>query len=111
MPKPEHPRTPDVEISASAKAKELRFHERPEVSVDAEAEPGGECAWGSDRTNLPGQVEPNVTYRDLRIDFRVAAALTDPALTDPADSEQATDPEQATGPEQVTGPAEEPPSP
>ncbi|UBU10425.1 hypothetical protein [Nonomuraea gerenzanensis] len=79
MPKPEHPRTPDVEISASATARELRFHDRPRVSVHAQAEPAGECAWGSDRTNLPGQVEPHVTYRDIRIDFRVAAELTTPA--------------------------------
>ncbi|TYB68778.1 hypothetical protein FXF51_09670 [Nonomuraea sp. PA05] len=78
MPRPEHPTDPDVEISASVTARELRFHARPEVSVHAEAGPGGECAWGSDRTNLPDQVEPDVTYRDIRIDFRVAAALADP---------------------------------
>ncbi|MET8869597.1 hypothetical protein ABZW11_42270 [Nonomuraea sp. NPDC004580] len=79
MPKPERPENPDVEISATAKAKELRFHDRPKVVVRAHAEPDGECFWGSDRTNLPDQVEPDVTYQDVRIDFRLGAKLTDPA--------------------------------
>jgi hypothetical protein len=78
VPRPEHPRDPDVEISASATARELRFRERPEVTVHAVAEPGGECASGSDRTNLPDQVAAGVTYRDIRIDFRVAAKLAGP---------------------------------
>lgn len=80
---PEHPHDPDVEISVRGKARELRFRERPEVSVRAEAEPGGEYAWGSDRTNLPDQVEAGVTYRDIRIDFRVAAKLADPTEPPP----------------------------
>jgi hypothetical protein len=75
MARPEHPQQPDVEISATAEAAELRFGERPEVRVRHWAEPAGESASGSDRTNLPDQVEANVTYRDIRIDFRVAAKL------------------------------------
>ncbi|MGW3347469.1 hypothetical protein ACWDA3_29580 [Nonomuraea rubra] len=61
--------------SRPATARGFRFHERPEVPVHARADPAGECVWGGDRTNLPDQVEPNVTYRDTRIDFRVAAIL------------------------------------
>ncbi|GAB2931776.1 hypothetical protein GCM10027203_35110 [Nonomuraea fastidiosa] len=67
-----------MEISAKAKAKELRHHRKPKVVVRAMVEPDGECFLGSDRTNLPDEVEPGVTYRDVSIDFRVAAALTDP---------------------------------
>ena len=78
MPKPEHPTNPDVEISAKAKVKEMRHHRKPTVVVRARVEPDGECSSGSDRTNLPDEVEPGVTYRDVRIDFRVAAALADP---------------------------------
>jgi hypothetical protein len=78
MAKPEHPDAPDVEISACAKARELRFHEQPDVSAHQVAEPTGESASGSDRTNLPDAVTTNVTYQDIRIDFRVAAELTDP---------------------------------
>ncbi|MEV0612938.1 hypothetical protein AB0I81_06400 [Nonomuraea sp. NPDC050404] len=87
MPKPEHPHDADVQISASVTARELRFRERPEVTVHAEAEPGGECVSGSARTNLPDQVVAGVTYRDIRIDFRVAAKLADPTQPkEPADS-------------------------
>ncbi|WP_186404286.1 hypothetical protein [[Actinomadura] parvosata] len=106
MPKPEHPTTPDVEITASAKARELRFHAPPQVSVHATAEPTGECAWGSDRTNLPDQVEPHVTYRDIHIDFRLAARLTDPHAL--ADSERPTNFDRLEDPAPFTDP--KPPS-
>ncbi|MBF8189336.1 hypothetical protein ITP53_27105 [Nonomuraea sp. K274] len=78
MAKPEHPDHPDVEISASVKARELRFHERPDVAVHRVAEPDGESASGSDRTNLPDQVATHITYRDISLDFRVVSQLTDP---------------------------------
>ncbi|HEX4818313.1 MAG TPA: hypothetical protein VFV66_36710 [Nonomuraea sp.] len=67
---------PDVEIGASARARELRHHERPDVEVHTAAEPSGRSASISDRTNLPERVEANVTYRDVRIDFRVVGTLT-----------------------------------
>jgi hypothetical protein len=66
---------PDVEISARARARELTFHETPEVSESARAEPGGESVVGGHRENLPARVETGVTYRDIRIDHRLAARL------------------------------------
>ncbi|PZG07088.1 hypothetical protein [Nonomuraea aridisoli] len=78
MTKPDRSETPDVEISASAKATELRFDERPDVTVHRVTQPRGESVSASDRTNLPDEVTTNVSYRDIRIDFRVAAELADP---------------------------------
>ncbi|MFB4313745.1 hypothetical protein [Actinomadura sp. 21ATH] len=75
MVKPERPERPDVEITASVRADELVFHEEPEVDVAHAAEPAGESASGSTRTNLPDRVRAGTVYRDVHVDFRVAAKL------------------------------------
>ena len=56
-------------------ANQLRFDERPQTEVCFFGEPGHESASGSDRTNLPERVEPGVTYRDVRVDYRLASRL------------------------------------
>lgn len=64
-------------------ADELRFDEPPETEVRFFGEPGHESASGSDRTNLPENVEPGVTYRDVRIHYRLASRLTGPGAPTP----------------------------
>ena len=79
---------PDVEIGAAARAKSLRFKRRPrtEVEVHGEAHIDErladeidraeiETASGSERHNLPDEVEPGVTYRDVQIRWRAAARI------------------------------------
>jgi hypothetical protein len=73
------PHSPDIEFTASLQADELRFHEPPETEVRFSGEPGHESESGSDRTHLPEKVEPGVTYRDVRIDYRLANRLNEPA--------------------------------
>jgi hypothetical protein len=68
----------DIELVASVQADELRFDEPPETEVRFFGEPGHESASGSDRTNLPETVEPGVTYRNVRIDYRLASRLAAP---------------------------------
>jgi hypothetical protein len=77
---------PDVEIGASFKAKKLRFNKVPktEVEFDKESEvrlegatPEIETASGSKRENLPDEVEPNKTYRDVHVRWGAAARLRD----------------------------------
>jgi hypothetical protein len=77
---------PDVEIGASVKAKKLRFREKPKTHVDLhgelrEPEGPGELhtTSGSERRNLPDEVEPDVTYRDVRVRWRAAARLRESA--------------------------------
>jgi hypothetical protein len=66
---------PDVEIEASASAKELRALEPPriELSVLGGADVREENS--SERENLPRRLEPGATYRDVRIYRRVAGRL------------------------------------
>jgi hypothetical protein len=95
---PDRIETPDVEIGAAAKAKRLRFKRSPETNVEVHGElretgrrklrePGErelrdelrswevETASGSERQNLPDEVEPGVTYRDVSVRWRAAARL------------------------------------
>jgi hypothetical protein len=74
--RPERP--PDVEIGATARAKRLRFKSKPKTRTKVEAETRvrtdrgveaieGETDSHSERRNLPEEVEPGVTYRDVEV--------------------------------------------
>jgi hypothetical protein len=69
---------PDIEIGAVVKARKLRFKTVPKTEVRA----GGRHAEGgsnTERENLPEQVEPGVTYRDVTVRWRAAARLDEVA--------------------------------
>jgi hypothetical protein len=81
---------PDVEIGAAANAKRLRFKRKPRVEVNTHAESEidpklaremerieGEGGSHGERENLPDEVEPGVTYRDVHVRWRAAARLKD----------------------------------
>jgi hypothetical protein len=77
-------RPPDVEVGARVKAKKLRFRRKPETEVKFE---GGtryrttelteevelESESGSERRNLPEEVEPGVTYRNVEVGWAAKA--------------------------------------
>ena len=75
---PENPERPDVEIGASVSAKKLRFRRSPETEVEFSGDSDREAASGSERENLPDEVEPGVTYRDVKVRWRAAARIRDP---------------------------------
>jgi len=84
---PDRIEEPDVEIGARARARGLRFRSRPQTHVELHGEvtergrrrEDVETASGSERENLPAEVEPGVTYRDVDIRWRATARLRDPA--------------------------------
>ena len=89
---------PDVEIGASVKARRLRFRKEPKTKVELHGEartPEGHTdlrtSSGSERENLPEEVEPGVTYRDVRVRWQASARLEDPDAG--AQSDKARDPE------------------
>jgi hypothetical protein len=71
-------REPDVEIAASVRAKELRFECKPEVRIGAYADAPASAEHVAERENLPDEVQPGVTYRDVAVRWRLAARLKDP---------------------------------
>jgi hypothetical protein len=84
---PDRIESPDVDIQADVKAKAVRFNEAPETDVDFTAESVDrtreeqaevEAGSATERENLPDEVEPGVTYRDVRVRWHAAARITDP---------------------------------
>jgi hypothetical protein len=69
---------PDVEITAAARADELRFECKPVVEVRVYSDSPASAESVSARENLPDEVEPGVTYRDIAVSWRAAARLSDP---------------------------------
>ena len=82
--KPSEERPPDIEIGARATAKRLRFRRKPKTNVEFE---GGtrvrkddrvedvelETDSNTERRNLPEEVEPGVTYRDVEVGWTAKA--------------------------------------
>jgi hypothetical protein len=76
---------PDIEIGAVVRAKRLRFKKVPKTDIRFEGEPEIESGSGSKRENLPDEVEPGVTYRDVHIRWGAAARMRAPELDEPDD--------------------------
>jgi hypothetical protein len=70
-------REPDVEIAASARADEVRFECKPHVRFRAYADAPATAESVSERDNLPDEVEPGITYRNISVRWRLAARLDD----------------------------------
>ena len=58
-------------------ADSLRFEKVPNPSVEFTGEPRRETVWQSERQNLPQQVQPGVTYRDIGITLRITSVFPD----------------------------------
>jgi hypothetical protein len=79
---PDRDESPDVEIGASVKAKRLRFHEKPRTDVEVHGEvveldrhEEVETTSGSERRNIPDEVEPGEDYRDVSVRWRATAKI------------------------------------
>ncbi|TDD85891.1 hypothetical protein E1293_10405 [Actinomadura darangshiensis] len=68
-------RTADILFTVKLKADELRFEVVPDSSVEFTEDAADDSTSGSIRTNLPDEVEENVTYRDVHIHYAIAAKL------------------------------------
>jgi hypothetical protein len=81
---------PDVEVGAVVKARRLRFRRKPETEVEFEGRSRVrsddriedvelETDSHSERRNLPDEVEPGVTYRDVEVGWvaQARARLSD----------------------------------
>ena len=75
---------PDIEIGAAARARRLRFRTKPKTKVELRAraqfrpdleieDVEGESDSHTERRNLPDEVEPGVTYRDVEVGWVAGA--------------------------------------
>ena len=80
---------PDIEIGAAAKARRLRFRRKPETEVEFEGRTRVrsddriedvelETETRSERRNLPEEVEPGVTYRNVEVGWAARARAVMP---------------------------------
>ena len=65
----------DITFTAEVRAGQLRFGEVPQTRTEFTGFPAYESASGSARVNLPGRVEQDVTYRDVRVVYWLAAKV------------------------------------
>jgi hypothetical protein len=88
---------PDIEIGAVVRAKKLRFKSKPKTEVEfhkrSEADLDGlapeiQTASGSKRENLPDEVEPGVTYRDVHVRWGAAAKIVPPPELEDEEDDQ-----------------------
>ena len=68
---------PDIELAARVRANRLRFRTKPEVTTRFTGDAVTSSAGA--RENLPDEVQPGVTYRDVSIRWHASARL-DPRL-------------------------------
>jgi hypothetical protein len=73
----------DVEIFTGVRARSLRFGKVPETKVSFEGEPAERSSSKTDRGNLPDEVEPDTTYRDVEVRWTARSRIVHP--TDAAD--------------------------
>ena len=69
---------PDIDFSASVKARELRFEEEPQTEVRFWGHPERNSVSVNERKNLPEKVRQGVTYRDVSVRSRIASELVAP---------------------------------
>jgi hypothetical protein len=83
----DRPENPDIKLIADVNARELSFEDVPETEVRFPGDPERESISGTERENLPEEVEPGVTYRNPRVRLQIASALTDPELRERLDED------------------------
>ena len=67
----------DLSITARVTARELRFEKVPNPTVEFTGRPQRETVWEAERENLPAQVRPGETYRDIGIKLRITSVFAD----------------------------------
>jgi hypothetical protein len=67
----------DLSITARVTAESLRFEKVPNPRVEFTGRPERKTVWESDRENLPQEVRPGVTYRNIGITLRITSVFAD----------------------------------
>jgi hypothetical protein len=70
-------RSRDISFTATVQAQQMRWDEVPDVHVTFTGSPGFESVSENDCIGLPDRVRAGVTYRKVRVDYRLECALRD----------------------------------
>lgn len=69
------PATGDISITANVKAKEVRFERKPNTETRFWGEQELDTVSGTQRENIPHEVQPGVEYRDVRVRLLISGEL------------------------------------
>jgi hypothetical protein len=111
------PEEADLSITARVTARELLFRKVPNPRVEFPGRPERRTLWEAERENLPEQVQPGVTYRDIGIRLRITSVFADidrivaEALGEVPVRDEATPPQPQPSPQTPTTPPAAPPAP
>jgi hypothetical protein len=89
----DRPENPDIELAAVVKSRRLRFRKVPKTEVRFLGHPERESVSGTERENLPDNLEPDVTYRDPKVRLRIATRLAGTGSQDEQRSDAASKPQ------------------
>ena len=67
----------DVALIANITIREMRFDAVPNPTVEFLGKPKTSNIWHADRYNLPDQIQPGVTYRNVGIRLKITSRLAD----------------------------------
>lgn len=67
----------DLSINARVTADSLRFEKVPNPRVEFPGRPERATVWEAERENLPQEVRPGVTYRNVGITLRITSVFAD----------------------------------
>jgi hypothetical protein len=76
MKRLDSPENPDIEIWATVECRELHFTRVPETRTSFWGYPERASVSGTERENLPDEVESGVIYRNSGVWLRIANGLT-----------------------------------
>lgn len=111
------PEEADLSITARVTAGEVLFRKVPNPKVEFPGRPERRTLWETERENLPEEVQPGVTYRDIGIRLRIVSVFADidrivaEALGETPVTDDAAPPNDDATPTNATPPADtSPPS-
>jgi hypothetical protein len=82
-------RRPDLDLSTSVKAKEVKFGRVPEKrKVTYYGNPDHATRAKVERKNIPEEPEAGVTYRDVKVDWWVAQLIVHPTDAEEGPAEE-----------------------
>ncbi|HEX8282544.1 MAG TPA: hypothetical protein VF588_04280 [Pyrinomonadaceae bacterium] len=67
----------DLSITARVTADSVRFEKVPNTRVEFTGKPERATVWEAERENLPPQVQPGVTYRNIGVTLRITSVFAD----------------------------------
>lgn len=94
------PATADLVIQGRVTADRVKFEADPDSDIRFFGTPNRRTGWRTERQNIPKDVKPGVTYKNIKVNFKILSVFDDPAaiLGEPAEVTDPVTPDLAPSP-------------